>query len=96
VLVELVHGIYRADTPELRAQRKAYIEEFLADVPVYPLTKRIAFLAGQIDAEQKSRGISIPFQDLLIGATALQLGFAVVTLNTRHFQLIPGLKIFQL
>jgi len=29
----------------------------------------------------------------LIGATALHLGFDLVTLNTRHFQLIPGLKV---
>ena len=29
----------------------------------------------------------------MIGATALQLGFDLVTLNFRHFQLIPSLKI---
>ncbi|HEV2688755.1 MAG TPA: hypothetical protein VGV35_09380 [Bryobacteraceae bacterium] len=43
-----------------------------------------------------SQGISIDFPDLLIGATALHLGFAVVTLNVRHFQMIPGLSVVQL
>jgi predicted nucleic acid-binding protein len=30
---------------------------------------------------------------LAIGVTALHLGFDVATLNIRHFQKIPGLKI---
>jgi predicted nucleic acid-binding protein len=34
----------------------------------------------------------IAFADLLIGATALHLGFDVVTLNLQHFERIPGLK----
>ncbi len=28
-------------------------------------------------------------EDLLIGVTALELGYAEATANTRHFQLIP-------
>jgi len=53
-------------------------------------------LAGKIDGEQQSQGVVIPFRDLLIGATALSLGFAVLTANLRHFQKIPGLTIMQL
>ncbi|MGC9973378.1 MAG: PIN domain-containing protein [Bryobacteraceae bacterium] len=95
-LVELVHGIYRANTPPIRARREAFIQELLADVPVYPLTQQIAFLAGRIDAEQQSRGVKIPFQDLLIGATGVDLGYAVVTGNPRHFRLIPRLALLEL
>lgn len=95
-LVELVHGIYRANTPQIRARREGFIEELLADVPVHPLTRQVAFLAGRIDAEQQSQGVKIPFQDLLIGATALHLGYAVVTGNPRHFQKIPDLTVRQL
>ena len=60
---------------------------------VYPVTAEIAELAGRIEGEQASRGVSIAFEDLLIGATALHLGYAVVTLNVRHFQRIPGLSV---
>jgi len=95
-LVELVHGIHRANTPQIRAGREAFIQELMADVPVYPFTQQIAFLAGRIDGEQQSQGVKIPFQDLLIGATALQLGYAVVTGNPRHFQMIPDLLVKQL
>ena len=68
----------------------------MAHPPVYPLTPEIAILAGKIDGDQQSRGIIIPFVDLLIGATAAHLGYAVVTENLRHFRMIPGLEVKQL
>jgi predicted nucleic acid-binding protein len=37
--------------------------------------------------------VTIAFEDLLIAATALQLGFGVATSNTRHFQVVPGLNV---
>ena len=49
-----------------------------------------------LDGEQQSRGVIIPFGDLLIGATALWLGYSVVTGNLRHFQKIPGLSVLQI
>jgi predicted nucleic acid-binding protein len=39
--------------------------------------------------------VVIPFGDLLIGATALSLGYQVLTGNLRHFQKIPGLTVIQ-
>jgi hypothetical protein len=36
-------------------------------------------------------GMRIPLSDLLIGASALELGYSVGIANVRHFQLIPGL-----
>jgi tRNA(fMet)-specific endonuclease VapC len=95
-VVELVHGIHRANTPERRARREAFVEDLLAAVVVYPLTTDIARLAGKLDAEQQSRGIVTPFADLLIGATALSLGYSVLTANPRHFERIPGLALLQL
>jgi predicted nucleic acid-binding protein len=41
-VVELVRGIHRADTAERRARRETFIEELLAAVAVYPLTRDIA------------------------------------------------------
>lgn len=66
-VVELVHGIHRADTAERRARREAVIEQLLSAVTVYPLTTNVARLAGKLDAEQQGRGIVSPFADLLIG-----------------------------
>jgi tRNA(fMet)-specific endonuclease VapC len=94
-VVELTHGIYRAKTEAHRSRRLAFAEEVYRDMIVHPVGSEIAQLAGRIEAEQMAKGIGIgiAFQDLLIGATALHLGFGVATLNVRHFQKIPDLKI---
>jgi tRNA(fMet)-specific endonuclease VapC len=92
-LTELVHGIYRADTTERRLRRQQFIEELRVGLTVYPYTDQTALLAGKIDGEQTAKGVIIPFTDLLIGATALTLGYSVLTVNVRHFNLIPGLTL---
>lgn len=95
-VVELVHGIHRADTAERRARRESFVEELLAAVTVYPLSVDMAKLAGRLDAEQQSRGVVIPFADLLIGSTALSVGYSVLTVNPRHFQRVPDLTVIHL
>lgn len=91
--VELTHGIYRAKADADRQRRQIFVEEIFRTVAVYPLTLEVARLAGRIHGEQMGQGNSIDFPDLLIGATALHLGFDLVTLNMKHFQAIPGLKV---
>src|SRR5258708_30092032 len=67
-LTELIHGIYRAQTPQMRAHRESFLHELLADLTVYPpYTKETAMMAGKIDGQQQSQGVVIPFVDLLIG-----------------------------
>ena len=95
-LTEIVHGVYRASTPVIRSRRETFLHELLADITVYPFTKETAVLAGKVDGEQRSKGVVIPFADLLIGATALLLGYSVLTVNIRHFRQIPGLSVLQL
>lgn len=62
---------------------------------VHPVTLDIARLAGRIEGQEEAKGIRIAFEDLLIGATALHLGYAVATFNLRHFQNIPGLSVMR-
>jgi predicted nucleic acid-binding protein len=95
-VVELTHGIYRAKTEADRKRREIFIEELLQAVSIYPLTLEVAGLAGRIHGEQMGKGTAIDFPDLIIGATALHLGFAVATLNLRHVQAIPGLSVVSL
>jgi predicted nucleic acid-binding protein len=93
ILAELVHGVARANTPEIRIARRAFIDELKKHVPVHPVTDSTAEIAGKISGEQAARGITLPADDLLIGASAIEQGYAVATLNTRHFQMIPGLHL---
>jgi tRNA(fMet)-specific endonuclease VapC len=95
-IAELTHGIYRAKSESDRERRRAFTEELCRDMTVYPVTVEIAQLAGRIEGEQAARGVRIAFEDLLIGTTALHLGFGVLTLNVSHFQLIPGLSVLYL
>jgi tRNA(fMet)-specific endonuclease VapC len=92
-VAELVHGAYRAQTPAQRQQRLEFIERLCQDVPVHPMTLGIARLVDRIEGEQQAKGIQFAFEDLVIGVTALQLGYTVMTLNARHFQRIPGLTV---
>jgi predicted nucleic acid-binding protein len=92
-VLELAHGIARADTAERRERRQRFLDELLTGVPVHPVTIQIALRAGQIDGQSQVRGIRIPLSDLLIGVSALELGYRVGTANVRHFQLIPGLSV---
>ena len=94
-IVELIHGVQRAGTEERRQRRQAFVDELIRDVPVHPVTLEVARLAGRIEGGQAAHGVTVAFENLLIAATALQLGFGVVTGNVRHFEQIPGLKVVQ-
>jgi len=95
-IVELTHGIYRAKTDSQRERRRAFSQELRRGMVVYPVTLEIAEMAGRIEGEQASRGVNIAFEDLLIGATALSLGYSVLTSNVRHFEMTPGLDVVRL
>ncbi len=92
-IAELVHGAYRAKSESGRQRRLAFVDRLCSDVPVHPFTIEVARMVGRIEGEQGAKGIAIPFEDLVIGVTALRLGFDVARLNLRHFQLIPNLKV---
>ncbi len=95
-VLELAHGIARADSPERHDRRQRFLDELMTGVPIQPVTVPIALRAGRIDGESQAKGVRIPLSDLLIGASALELGYGVGTANVRHFQLIPGLSIIPL
>jgi predicted nucleic acid-binding protein len=82
-LVELAHGIERANSTANQIARERYLNELLNEISVEPITIPIAFRAGKIDGSLQAKGQRIALGDLLIGATALELGYAVVTHNVR-------------
>jgi tRNA(fMet)-specific endonuclease VapC len=92
-VAELVHGAYRAKTLAQQERRLEFVERLCRDVPVHPVTLDLARLVGRIEGQQEAKGIQFPFEDLVIGVTALHLGYAVMTLDTRHFQRIPGFSV---
>lgn len=95
-VIELEHGLHRARTAEQAAKRRAYLDTVYAAIPVEPFTGEMAQLAAKIDADARQIGCTIPFADLMIGATALHFGYAVGTRNLHHFQMVPNLPVTQL
>ena len=95
-VIELEHGLHRAQTEGQARRRHEYLDTVFTAIPVEPFTREMASLAAEIDAEARKLGRSIPFADLLIGATALFFGYSVGTRNLRHFQMVPNLAVFQL
>jgi len=95
-VAELAHGIYRADTPERSRMRRQFLDELKAHVPIHPVTESTAEIIARIGSAQAAKGITIPLADLIIGACALELGYAIGTANVRDFNRIPGLNILRL
>jgi predicted nucleic acid-binding protein len=92
-VAETGHGIYRASSPEIRNLRRAFLDELKATVPIYPVTEATAEIVARIGGEEAAKGILLPLSDLIIGACALELGYAVGTGNLRDFNRIPGLTV---
>ncbi|MGD0364189.1 MAG: PIN domain-containing protein [Bryobacteraceae bacterium] len=95
-VAEIAHGIYRANMEDLRHRRRAFLDELKATVPVHPITAATGEMIAKIGAEQAAQGINLPLGDLIIGASAIELGYGVATGNLRDFARIPGLRVMRL
>jgi tRNA(fMet)-specific endonuclease VapC len=94
-IAELTHGVERSKSEQQRQRSQAFVDDVLAAFTAYPVTAGIAQRVGVISAQAAKQGITVPFEDLLIGATALELGFELATHNARDFERIPGLVVKQ-
>jgi tRNA(fMet)-specific endonuclease VapC len=92
-VLELAHGLSRANTPERLNHRQRFLDELIGGVPVFPVTIPIALRAGRIEGQLRAAGTRVALSDLLIASTALELDFDVATNNLRHFALIPGVRV---
>ena len=89
---ELLHGVHRA-TRRHRGKREGFVEGVLARVPVVPIDLIAARVHARLWADLAKRGQAVGAHDLLIGATAVAIGFRVATRDARSFPRIPGLDV---
>lgn len=92
---ELLVGVHRADSPQRRLIRAAFVEEVLETVPLLPFDLSVARLHAEIWTHLIAGGQPVGFNDMLIAATALAHGYAVLTHNLRDFDRVPGLEVRQ-
>ena len=89
---ELLIGVHRADTPARRARRSAYVETLLARVPILSFDATVARTHAQL-LGALPRNVTLGAHDLIIGATALAHGFALLTANVTDFDRMPGVVV---
>jgi tRNA(fMet)-specific endonuclease VapC len=90
---ELLHGVHRADSETRRVKRESYVERIIDLFPIYPFDLAAGRIYGRIWANLVQKHLSVGAHDLIIAATAISLGFSVVTFNLRDFQKIEGLTL---
>lgn len=88
VIFELFSGSSTRNGRKLQ-EMIAFIHEFQR----IDLNESIAKAAGELFRDVKMK---IQAVDYIIAASALEIGGTVVTLNTKHFQKIPGIKTYPL
>lgn len=90
-LFELRYGYAKSDR---RSRMEELLATFLAPgVDVLPFDADDAAEAGDIRAVLEAQGTPIGPYDILIAAQARRRGAALVTLNRREFERVPGLIV---
>jgi len=88
-----VFELYAGATTEQHIQD---LKRLLRWFEVVPFSDNTAKYAATIYRHLKAENKMIDFRDIFIGATALVLDTPILTLNTRHFQRIQGIKFMSL
>lgn len=91
-IAELWHGVERATAPH-RKKRVEYLDACLTAIQVVPYVETTAREHARLWAELEMRGKMIGDYDLIVAATALELGCPVATLNRKHFSQVKGLRV---
>lgn len=91
---ELLIGVHRADTKARRLKRSAFVEAIISEIPIIDFMPEVARIHAEIFAHLVQNGQLIGAHDLIIAATALAHGHALVTTNQQEFRRVPGLKVF--
>ena len=90
---ELLHGVHRATDAGRRAQRAARVDRLLDAMPIYAFGLSEARRHAELWAHLARGGTPIGAHDMLIAATAMARGDALLTLNVDEFGRVPGLEV---
>ncbi|MGD0783392.1 MAG: PIN domain-containing protein [Candidatus Aminicenantales bacterium] len=87
---ELLYGAAKSARPIENAARARRLAELF---PIIDLTPPIVETFASLKAEMEMGGHRLDDFDVLIAATAIHVGYTLVTGNTRHFRRIRGLTL---
>lgn len=89
---ELYEGALGSPDPETQMH---VLRMFVAPFVQLGLDDQIMERFAQVRTDLRRRGQLLPDFDLLIAATALRHGLALLTFNARHFRRIAGLDLYE-
>ena len=87
-IAELYYGAVKGGNTK-NLEDVEIIERLFEIIPLYPAYLEYA----KIRHDLVSKGLGIDTFDMLIGASAIQLGCTLITHNRKHFERIPNLQI---
>ena len=90
---ELLVGFYRAEVSQRRTNRETFLEDLFRLIPVLPFDLTVARVHARLSAHLADAGSRIGAHDLIIAATALAHGYAVLTEHVREFERVLGLVV---
>ncbi|MBI4257726.1 MAG: type II toxin-antitoxin system VapC family toxin [Thaumarchaeota archaeon] len=87
---ELYYGAYKSKNLETNL---ASAKTFLSSIEILDLDDHSAEKSAEVLAKLESTGIPIDPRDLFTACIALENGYAVLTLNQKHFNRVPSLMV---
>ncbi len=92
-LSELLEGVHYAATPLRAERRRNFIERAKAVMPIFVFDEAVAEVHARLRAAQRKKGKMIGAHDFIIAATAMSLGWDVLTFNSAEFRHVEGLGV---
>ena len=86
VLAELLAGVRDAED-------RRQLQEALAGLDYLETREQTWRRAGELAAELRSKGRTLPMSDLIVAALAIEHGLTVLTADS-HFRHIPGVRLY--
>ncbi len=77
----------------IRPEEERKVEMFLLEMERYDVTERLARHAGLLRNQWRRRGRTLELADMMIAATALEHGLALMTDNRKDFPM-PELRFY--
>src|SRR3989339_1033292 len=86
---ELLAGVHLAANKKIKLHRLAFVEEIISRMPILDFTPEIARTHSELHVYLIRHGKLIGAHDLIIAATAVHHGHAVLTRNVKEFKQVP-------